>query len=89
MRWVQSQPCCIHGCTRGPSVNAHVSPEGDPSGMARKHDFTQIVPLCSEHHHEYHQLGQRSFNDRYGTDLDLLAIVVDLRWRDESEDMAI
>lgn len=78
--WIQRQPCSVPGCTNRPSVNAHVDREGDPSGMGRKGDYTQIIPLCQPHHAEYHRIGQRSFNDRYALDVDLLAIITSDKW---------
>lgn len=28
-----------------------------------------VVPLCRRHHAEYHSMGLKSFNDKYGRDL--------------------
>lgn len=30
-------------------------------------DFS-VIPLCREHHSEYHQIGKRAFNEKYDLD---------------------
>jgi len=80
--WVCSLPCSVPGCWATRSVQAHVNPEGRPSGMARKHDASQIIPLCGIHHQEYHQIGQDSFNRRHNMDVDMCAMVIDCRWKE-------
>ena len=87
--WVKALPCSVPGCPNHPSENAHVNPEGrpsdGPSGIARKHDYTQIVPLCRHHHDQYHDMGQRSFNDKHGIDVDFVACYIESRWQDEQD----
>lgn len=83
--WVRSLPCAVPGCTNQPSQNAHVNPEGDPSGMGRKGDACQVIPLCRAHHAEYHQDGQRTFNDRHRIDVDLIAVSVACRWNEKGQ----
>jgi len=78
--WVQMQPCVVRNCPNRPCENAHVNPVGHPSGMGRKGDFTQIVPMCRAHHQEYHDSGQRTFEDCYELDLDFSAILTNDRW---------
>ena len=78
--WVRSLPCSVPGCHARMSENAHVSPEGDPSGMGRKGDACQIIPLCARHHLELHRVGQRIFNDTHRIDVDLIAATIAYRW---------
>ncbi len=84
--WVRSLPCSVPGCQSRDMVQAHVSPaEGCPSGMSRKHDYEQIIPLCWRHHKELHQAGQHTFDRRHGIDTALQAIVIAMRWRERDE----
>jgi hypothetical protein len=82
--WVRSLPCTVPGCRSNDIVQAHVSPEGRPSGMARKGDACQIIPLCFGHHAELHQIGQDTFNRMYNIDVDLAAMVIDCRWKESA-----
>jgi hypothetical protein len=84
--WVRSLPCSVPGCNRRMSENAHVSPEGDPSGMGRKGDARQIIPLCAPHHMEFHRAGQRTFNDTHRIDVDLIAAAIAYRWLASQEE---
>lgn len=54
-------PCLI--CGRGPCDPHHVRSRG--AGGRDEH----TVPLCEEHHHEFHDIGRHSFDKRYGVDL--------------------
>ena len=86
-QWIASLPCSVPGCNRTEIHNAHVKPEGrpadGPSGGTCKEDFTQIIPLCWWHHTEYHSIGQRSFNDLHGIDVDFVAIYIADLWTKE------
>lgn len=88
-QWVSDLPCSVPGCTGRPCENAHVNPDGHPSdgpsGMGRKHDYTQIVPLCGGHHNEYHNIGQWTFNTIHRLDVDLIAIMIQDRWLEEQD----
>jgi len=83
-QWVNGLPCAIEGCENRPCDNAHVSPVGDPSGVARKHDYTQIIPLCREHHTEMHTVGEKTFARKYNIDLDMTAQAIEARWQRDS-----
>ena len=57
-RWVKSHGCCVPGC------------------QALEVEFAHIrfgIGLCWNHHREQHQIGQGSFEDRHGIDLDAIA----------------
>lgn len=79
--WVAQQPCIVWDCKNRPCENAHVNPEGHPSGMGRKGDYTQIVPMCHDHHQELHQIGERTFEDRHELDLGFKAILTEDGWQ--------
>ena len=88
-KWIAGLPCSVPGCNRGPIHNAHVKPEGrphdGPSGMGRKGDYTQVIPLCAHHHDELDKvLGQRLFNDKYGIDVDFVAVYIQDLWTKEA-----
>lgn len=65
---VRTLPCCVAGCTRGPSDPAHVHSRG-AGGHAWIKVGEQLVgnlaPLCREHHREQHQRGARTFYARH------------------------
>lgn len=69
---IVSLGCCV--CGRSPSEPAHVKSRG-AGGTAK-----DMVPLCSEHHREQHQIGIRSFERKHGIDLAELARVYWSRW---------
>jgi hypothetical protein len=71
--WVRSQPCWI--CSQKPSENSHVK----SGGMGRKADARHIVPLCHKHHDEHHH-GHKTFQNKYGVDLEFAAQITDARW---------
>jgi len=52
--------------------------------MGRKSDYTQIVPMCHTHHEEMHRLGEKTFQRKYGLDLDMIAQVVTVRWEEHN-----
>lgn len=62
---IRNTPCVI--CGRTPSEAAHVRSRG-AGGTWR-----DIVPLCSEHHREQHQVGIATFERRHKIDLAALA----------------
>lgn len=65
VEWTRRQPSVASG--KGPCVNSHVSPgEGLPHGTGRKHDYKWIVPLTRDEERELHQIGQASFQAKYG-----------------------
>ena len=86
-RWIAGLPCSVPGCERTEIHNAHVKPEGrptdGPSGMARKEDYQQIIPLCWWHHLQIHEIGQRAFNDWHSIDVDFVAVYIESRWQSE------
>ena len=64
--FVCSHPCAVLGCLG--EVEPHHTVCG-AAGMA-----WHLVPLCREHHDEWHHhLGRRAFDGMYGTDLARLA----------------
>ena len=79
-KWISELPCSVPGCGLGPSENAHVSPENEPSGMGRKGDYQYVIPLCHHHHQELHNSGQRTFNDTYRIDVALIAVHTQATW---------
>ena len=71
--WTKSRVSCASG--RRGCVCAHISPSiGPPSGMARKADACWVVPLTLDEELEKHQVGQATFEARWGIDLTLEAM---------------
>lgn len=77
VQWVQRQPCIAVGCSRAPCVNMHV--EG--GGAGRKADADKIAPGCHIHHHELDTQGRKSFELKYGIDLQLAAARTEEAWQ--------
>lgn len=65
---VQTLPCCVPGCLKTPSENAHVTSRA-AGGVA-----SDIVPMCHDHHMELHSIGKQRFEQVYGLLLDDLAL---------------
>jgi hypothetical protein len=64
---VRAMPCCVPGCVRRPSQNAHVRSKG-AGGTWR-----DVVPLCAYHHAIQHRMGILTFEREYDTDLRAIA----------------
>ena len=64
--FVKSHPCCVFHQIVGPNVEAdahHLLTKG-----AGGSDFTAI-PLCRVAHSEYHSMGKKRFEEKYGVDV--------------------
>lgn len=73
--WVQAQPSIVSG--KGPCVNAHTR----VGGTALKGPPESIVPLTWDEHQELGQRGRRTFELKYGINLDEAAKQVEARWQ--------
>lgn len=72
-RWVRSLECCVPYCdTPWGAEFAHIRSAANAGVALKPHDASG-VPLCRRHHAEQHQIGQRSFEDKYHIDLTALA----------------
>lgn len=71
--FVRSHNCSVAGCTGRPIEVAHVR-DGTGGGMAVKPADKWTISLCRDHHSEQHQIGEKSFSQRYGLDLKALAM---------------
>lgn len=54
--WVRGHPCLV--CRLPPRSEAHHNEH------AKKNDYL-AVPLCRAHHHQYHTIPHKEFEDRY------------------------
>ena len=87
VRFTRESKSVVSGHT--PCVCAHVTPNSDgPSGMGRKPDAKWVVPLTDAEHKELHQHGRRSFEDKYGRDIELDAMTHWSRWREHESALA-
>ena len=57
VEWIAARPCSVCGCPRRPCENAHTV----TGGTGRKADASTVIPLCSYHHAELHQVGAHTF----------------------------
>ena len=77
---VRSYGCCVPGCRHGGPIHAHHIRTAANSGMGLKPlDRGNAVGLCAHHHHEYHQIGHKAFEARYGVDLASIALMLATR----------
>lgn len=74
--WIKSLSCSVQGCRSRRIEAPHVSSRGAGG------TYEDVVPLCSRHHRESHDVGIRTFERRYGLDLVQLAGVIADRWRE-------
>jgi len=65
LKFIRVLPCVV--CLSPMSEAAHVR-MGSCSGMGQKPDDSLTVPLCSIHHREQHNIGERTFWEREGID---------------------
>jgi hypothetical protein len=70
--WVRRHRCSVPGCEGRLIECAHIKLDTD-GGMALKPSDRWTISLCSLHHIEQHQIGERAFEKRYQVDLRDLA----------------
>jgi hypothetical protein len=73
LKWVRQHACCVPGCDRRPIEAAHVR-TGTGGGVGMKPGDDWVISLCSDHHREQHQIGERAFEARRGIDMKALAV---------------
>ena len=61
LAWIREQPCCICGDYAEPS---HITSRG-----AGGYDVGNVVPMCHQHHQEFHDWGIWSFQERWKVSL--------------------
>lgn len=71
-RFVRSHQCVVPGCEDGPIECMHVR-HANTAGTGLKPPDWETVSGCRAHHSEQHQIGTKSFEAKYGIDLDRLA----------------
>src|SRR5436190_2535543 len=70
--WVRRHHCSVPECKRLPIECAHVRC-GQDGGVGLKPADKWVISLCAYHHREQHQIGQRSFENKYSIDMLQLA----------------
>ncbi len=65
--WVRTLPCCITGITGETIVSHHAIGISylTGHGMGMKGRILSQMPMTSELHQELHQMGHRSFENKY------------------------
>ena len=65
LEYVVEQPCMVYdGCRKHPVVPHHWRSSGE-GGIGIKPDDTHTVPLCNEHHLEFHNCGVTTWGEKY------------------------
>lgn len=77
VQFIKALPCCVSSCDRRPCENAHAK----GGGMGRKADARFVLPLCTKHHRELHNIGVRTFEKRHAIDLLHCADWTEWRWQ--------
>lgn len=72
--WVQRHACSIPGCERFPVEAAHAR------SRAAGGRWTDVLPLCRDHHREQHDLGVATFEGKYGISLSAFALRTSSDW---------
>lgn len=63
LAWVRSMPCLV--CGTDQQIHAHHLIGHGTSGMGTKSSDLLTMPLCTEHHHELHTHGHKTFDKKY------------------------
>jgi hypothetical protein len=74
-KFVRSHYCVVPGCQATDIQFCHIRSAANSGTGLKPHD-AHSFPACFNHHAEQHQVGQGTFEDRYG--LDLAAIAAEL-----------
>lgn len=72
LSFVRSHECCVPNCHERPIEAAHVR-IGGQGGMGFKPPDWCVISLCSTHHQRQHSVGERTFQQEYGIDMQALA----------------
>lgn len=78
--FVKSLPCVFGkpwGECAGEIHNHHIM----NGGMRRKADAKAIVPVCTHHHAELHQMGATGMQYKHQVDLTVAAAHTEIRWQ--------
>jgi hypothetical protein len=75
--FLRSHQCVVPGCVRGSIEVSHLRNAAN-SGVGLKPIDSDAVPMCggadpASHHAEYHRVGHKTFERKYGIDLYSLA----------------
>lgn len=71
-KWVRSHACVVPGCQASDIQFCHIRSAATAGTGLKPHDAFSF-PGCFNHHQEQHQVGQGTFEDRYGIDLEAIA----------------
>lgn len=72
-QWVRGFQCAVQNDDCGGDIEcAHVR-SGTNGGMGLKPGDEWCIPLCRDHHHEQHTIGEMAFEKLYGIDMKVLA----------------
>ena len=71
--WISGLACCVSGYRHPDEPNdPHHVPAAGHGGMAIKADDTRCIPLRHDLHVEFHQIGSKSFAEKYRIDFEVL-----------------
>lgn len=81
--FVRSRPCCV--CGRSGPSDPHHHPSRGAGGTSK-----DLVPLCREHHNEFHgpNGGAETFQTRHSVDLKRIAATMEAWFRNDPQDLA-
>lgn len=73
LQWLRGRDCAIGGQCAGKTEAAHVGGVAQGVGKGTKCHDRYAVPMCCAHHGEQHKAGIKTFEDRHGRNLLLMA----------------
>lgn len=72
MSLVAELRCACRGCFSGCEELHHPRGLAFGTGMGLKASHMLVIPLCQKHHHEFHNLGRKTWEERYGTQQEMI-----------------
>lgn len=70
--WLRGFACVVTDCESERQEVSHIRTAANAGTGIKPHD-SSAVPMCADHHAEYHRIGHHTFEDRYRLDLVKLA----------------
>lgn len=66
LAYVRTLPCVVPGCKNRKIEAMHTGGRG----LSQKSSDKRAIPGCADHHHVYHKIGRRRFEEQYGIDIE-------------------
>lgn len=74
-KFIRSHHCVCEDCIQEPIEVSHIRTAANAGVGIKPHDWF-TVPMCREHHAEYHRIGHQTFEGRYRLNLTAIAALL-------------